>query len=195
MSRHTNVLGVVAIESRLWSSYLPVARDIPETPVDNNIVLRYWTLAIDYINSIRPQGISRNGPLPGDGKSDNGFPVLYLVSGRALDSPQKSYQAVFDALRSGSHPVAFAAIQGAGPLDYQDYPVTHPLYSFLLPGRRGSQKSAGHKHGENPIGDTAVIISNFTSFLLNRSTDATPDRHAVSGSLYVESKGLPGFKL
>jgi hypothetical protein len=194
ISRHTNVLGVAAIESRLWSSYLPVPRSIIETPVDDNIVLRYWTIVVNYFNSIRPQGISRSGPLPGDGNSDNGLPVLYLISGRALDSPQKSYQAVFDALRSGSHPVALAAIQRAGPLDYQDYPVTHPLYSFFLRGQKGAQKNTDQRH-EDPVSDTAAIISNFTSFLLNRSKGTTPNRHSINGSLYVESKGLPGFRL
>jgi hypothetical protein len=192
--RHANVLGVVAIESRLWSSYLPVPRDIPKTPVDDNIVLRYWTIAVNYFNSIRPQGISRNGPLPGNGNSDSGFPVLYLISGRALDSPQKFYQAVFDILRSGSHPVALAAIQETGPLDYQDYPVTHPLYSFLLPGRKDAQKNAAKKH-EDPIGDTAGIIGNFASFLFNRSNGTTSDHHEINGSPYVESKGMPGFRL
>jgi hypothetical protein len=191
ISHHHNILGVVAIESRLWSSYLPISRVIPETPVDGNVILRYWTLIVNYLSSIRPQGIIRSGPLPGEENSDNGLPVLYLLSGRALDSPQKKkpYQAVFDALRSGSSPAALAVIQGAGPLDYQDYPVTHPLYSFLLPGQKGTQKS------EDPIGDTAGIMSNFASLLLNRSAATIPNRHTINGSLYVESKGLPGFKL
>jgi hypothetical protein len=198
ISRNANVIGVVAIASRLWSASLPLPRAIPQTLVNDNIVLRYWTLVGNYVNSVRPQRIVRNGALPGDGNSDGGFPVLYLISGKALNLPKgreplirKRYQAVFDTLRSGKGPVALAAIQEAGPLDYQDYPVTHPLYSFLVPGR----KVAGHTQ-KDPIGDTAGIITNFVSFLLNRSNNGTvSNRHAISGSLYVESKGLPGFKL
>ncbi|MDR2718967.1 MAG: hypothetical protein LBB89_13010 [Treponema sp.] len=195
IARYTNILGVVAIESRLWSSYLPEPRNIPQVPAYAGIIMRQWANIKSHLVNVLPQRVNRSGPLPGAGISFRGLPVLYLVSGRALDSKkQKPYQAVFDSMRSGLGRVAIAAIQGAGPLDYQDFPFTYPIYSFLLPGLKGAEKS------EDPIGDTAGIIGNFASFLLEQSEQAEetsitiPPRHAISGSLYLESKGLPGLR-
>jgi hypothetical protein len=195
IAANSNVRGVVAIESRLWSAYLPEPRTALAVPTAEGTfqekIRHYWTEIVNRLNSMRPQRVSRRGPLPGAELSGSGLPVLYLVSGRALDSSQgqKPYQAVFDALRSGSGPVAIAAIEGAGPLDYQDYPLTHPIYSFLLPGLKGAQQSA------EPVSDTAGIIGNFASLLLEQAEFAPPPRHAISSRLYVESRGLPGFRL
>ena len=191
VSAYDNVRGVVAIEGRLWSSYLPAPRKVRATRMGRGIIQRQWTNMVNRFNNMRPQQVSRSGPLPGAELSGRGLPVLYLVSGRALDSSQgqEPYQAVFDVLRSGSGPVAIAAIEGAGPLDYQDYPLTHPVYSFLLPGMKGAQWSA------DPIGDTAGIIGNFASLLLEQAEINPPPRQAISGRLYVESRGLPGFRL
>jgi hypothetical protein len=152
----------------------------------------FWTNMVNRFNNLQPQQVARNGPLPGAELSQPGLPVLYLVSGRALDTPegQKPYQAVFDTLRSGSGPTAIAAIEGAGPLDYQDYPLTHPIYSFLLPGQKDIRQVS-----EDPIGDTASIIGNFASLLWEQAEIGALPRYAISGSLYVESKGLPGFRL
>ena len=192
ISTHSAVRGVVAIESRLWSSYLPEPRKVRITPIASGLVRRYWANFINRLDRMRPQRVSRSGPLPGAELSGHGLPVLYLVSGRALDATQgqKPYQAVFDTLRSGSGPVALAAIKEAGPLDYQDYPFTHPIYSFLLPGQKNIRQMS-----ENPISDTAGIIGNFASLLLEQAEFNPPPRHTISGSLYVESRGLPGFRL
>jgi len=195
ISRHHNVLGMVAIESRLWSSYIPEPHNTPRFSTGAGIIMRRWAGIINRLINVLPQQVSRNGPLPGAGISFRGLPVLYLVSGRALDpKKQKPYQAVFDSMRSGLGRVAIAAVQGAGPLDYQDYPFTYPIYSFLLPGQKGAQKS------EDPIGDTAGIIGNFATYLLEQAEQVEemgvgiPSRYTISGSLYVESKGLPGFR-
>jgi len=196
ISQYNNVLGIVAIECRLWSSYLSESPAVPDVPVGGGMILRQWVNIKTRLVNLLPRRVNRGGPLPGAGITFRGLPVLYLVSGKALDPKgQKPYQAVFDSMRSGLGRVAIAAIQGAGPLDYQDSPFTHPLYSFLLPGQKGAEKS------KDPIGDTAGIIGNFASFLLEQAEDAEetgvsiPSRQTISGSLYVESKGLPGFRL
>jgi len=196
ISQYNNVLGIVAIECRLWSSYLPESPAVPYVPAGGGTLLRQWVNIENRLINLLPRRVSRSGPLPGAGLSFRGLPVLYLVSGKALDSKrQKPYQAVFDSMRSGLGRVAIASIQGAGPLDYQDFPFTYPMYSFFLPGLKDAQKS------EDPIGDTAGIIGNFASFLLEQAEQAEemginiPPRHTITGSLYVESKGLPGFRL
>ena len=174
-------------------------------------------------NSLKRPRVERTGPLP-EAAPVTGLPVLYLVSGRALN-PQgrrpaplsRGYRAVFDAFDTGPGPVALAAIEGAGPYDYQDFPVTHPVVSFLRPGLKDTVKSI------NPVSDTAAVIGNFAVYLLEReeqrrnslltefffNTDAEsepefpelvrefniPPRQPVSGSLHVQSRGLPGFRL
>jgi hypothetical protein len=196
ISQYNNVLGIAAIECRLWSSYLPESPAVPIVPVGGGVILRQWVNIKTRLVNVLPRRVSRSGPLPGAGITFRGLPVLYLVSGRALDSKgQKPYQAVFDSMRSGLGRVAITAIQGAGPLDYQDFPFTHPIYSFLLPGQKGAEKN------EDPIGNTAGIIGNFASFLLEQAEDVEemgvniPSRQTISVSPYVESKGLPGFRL
>jgi hypothetical protein len=184
LSRHGNAKGVVAIESRLWSSYFPQSYDTIDIPNDAHIVRRYATEIVNSLINLLPRRVNFTGPLPG-----TGLPLLYLVSDKALEAPsrgQNPYQAVLTSFRTGSGPSALATIEGAGSLDYQDYPITHPVYSFLLPGRKTAQKS------ENPVNDTASIISNFASFVIETNT---PPRYALSGKLHLESKGLPRLRL
>jgi len=169
--RHSDALGVIAIGSRLWSSYLGEPRVI-EPLTDTGMIPRMRTNISNWYQGIRPQRVIRTGLLP-----EAGLPVLYLVSGRALDTGrgQRAYQAVFDALHSGYGPVALAAIKSAGPLDYQDFPLTQPMLSFFLPGLRGAERS------ENPIADTAGVIGNFASHLLER-------RQAEQDRLFEQSQ-------
>ena len=187
-SRYGQALGVVAIESRLWSSYLSQDRHAPEIPPSAGRIRYQWSLFTSRLRNMGSQRVTRTGPLPGAG-----LPVLYLICGRALDTKrQKPYQAVFDTVHSGSGAAALAAIRSAGPLDYQDIPFTHPLYSFFLPGLKKIPKS------ENPTGDTAGIIGNFAVYLLERTRQTeviTPPRQTITGDLYTESRGLPGFRL
>jgi hypothetical protein len=187
-SRYRNVTGIVAIESGLWSSYQDKLRQAPEIPADWGALRRYQAAFINHLHRLQPGRVERTGRLPG-----GGIPVLYLVSGRALEDGkgQKPYQAVFDALRIAPGPAAIAAIESAGPLDYQDFPVTHPLYSFLLPGLKGAPQNG------NPVGDTASIIGNFASYLLEQAGQKhnIPPRQTIGGNLYIESKGLPSFRL
>jgi len=165
------VLGVVAVESRLWSSYREEARPAPEIPAAAGKTRYQWHLLTSRLRNMGPRKVVREGALPGGGPA-GGLPVMYLVSGSALDAPQgqKPYQAVFDAFRQGSGPAVLAAVEGSGPLGYQDYPLTHPLYSLLLPGHKGA------KAGKSPVGDTAAIVGNYAVFLLERAKEAEQER-------------------
>ena len=157
-----NMLGAVCVEGRLWSSYQAEARPSPEIPASAGILRRQWFALASRMQNMQPRKVVREGALPA-----SGLPVLYLISGRALDAGkgQQPYRAVFDALLHGSGPVALAAVESAGPLDYQDYPLTRPVYSFLLPGRGATS--------ESPVADTAAIIGNFAVFLLERAREGT----------------------
>jgi hypothetical protein len=198
---NNNVLGIVAVESRLWSSY---QTESPAAPKDSSVrKFTYRSLLdiVDRIPNLLPRTLKREKILP----SAN-LPVLYLVSGKALNHPQMDYgmgknpyQAIFDAQRLASGPIAVAAIIDTGPLDYQDFPVTHPIYSFSIPGK---------KDAFTCISDTAGIINNFASSLIEQTVQSEsenddfrqpvtviPPRSPISGSLYVESKGMAWLKL
>jgi hypothetical protein len=125
------------------------------------------------------------------------------------EKKRKNYQAVINAMRSGTGPAALAVIESAGPLDYQDIPLTYPIYSFFMPGKKDGKKS------KNPVSETADIIGGFASFLLEKARENTPvldtaefsnensaskpknipQRNAVKSNFYFESKGLKGFGL
>jgi len=211
LERHGDALGVVAVESRLWDSFQTEPRVI-EPLTDTGMVQRLRTNITNWFYGRRRLRVSRTGHLP-----EAGLPVLYLVSGRALETGRRQYRAVFDALRSGEGSVALAAIKSAGPLDYQDFPVTQPMLSFFLSGLRGEGRSG------DPIGDTAGIIGNFASFLLEhrmaeeedyeydiaepglelepgserpaRREIDIPPRSTIRGNLHIESRGLPALRL
>ncbi|MDR2922871.1 MAG: hypothetical protein LBU85_05965 [Treponema sp.] len=199
---NNNVLGIVAVENRLWSSY---QAESPADPWSSS--MRKLIDIVDHFPDLSPKTLKRAEVLP----SAN-LPVLYLVSGKALKYPlldydgrrKNPYQAVFDTQRSASGPIAIAAIVDSGPLDYHDFPLTHPFYSFLLSGKRDAN---------NPISDTAGIIGNFASLLIEQSVQAhetqaetenddfqqpvtiIPPRSPISGRLYVESKAMDWLKL
>jgi hypothetical protein len=192
---NNNVLGIVAGESRLWSSYKTESPGAPKAPMRRLIDI------VDRLLDLLPKYVKLTETLP-----PGNFPVLYLVSGRVLKYPiwdfgngKNPYQAIIDTLLLASCPIMMAAIEDAGPLDYQDFPLTHPVYSFSLPWKEDAI---------NPISDTAGIIGNFAALLLEQSVQpesedddsqqpviaiapsGAPLRSQISGSLYVESKGM-----
>jgi len=202
---NNNVLGIAAVESRLWSSYQTESPAASNSSMSENSYRRLMDI-IDRIMDLLPKTLKREDSLP----SAN-LPVLYLVSGRALKHPvldygmgKNPYQAIFDSRRLASGPITIAAIEDAGPLDYQDFPLTHPVYSFTLPWLKDS---------ENSISDTASIIGNFASLLLEQSAPSgapqaepesddyrqpatvIPPRSPISGSLYVDGRGMDWLKL
>jgi hypothetical protein len=102
-----------------------------------------------------------------DQKSGDRYKAVYgTLQNSALNSKENPVQSSFNF-------AALAAVQGAGPLDYTDYPATHPVYKILFPGREKTRLQ-----GIDRITDTSDLISNFSASLLEgriapvkRSTD------------------------
>jgi hypothetical protein len=197
VSRHGNIRGIVAVESRLFSAFRSDPLPPPQVPSDARWFSRTWQL-FDGLKARRVTGL---GALPRPG-----FPTLYLVSDRALAASfgekllQNPYRAVWETIRAFNGPVVLAAFDGAGPLDYCDYPLTHPIYSILFPGRNKDAKKSA-----NPIQDTVNLIGNFAVMLLEQeaanSADTPPAaplftipvHQPLNGGVYIERKGLPNF--
>jgi hypothetical protein len=212
-----NVLGIIAIENRLWSSYQTESPVVSDDPSTRGFNFHRFLKFVDRLADLLPKTFKRAESLP----SAN-LPVLYLVSGRALKYPsldygkgKNPYQAIFDTERLASGPIAIAAIEGTAALDYQDFPLTHPVYSFSLPEHIND--------AVNSISDTASIIGNFASLLIEQSMQAAqaepaaqnepaepeepedddpqqpvtliPLRSPINGRLYVESKVMTWLKL
>jgi hypothetical protein len=204
---NNNVLGIIAIESRLWSSYeteAPVGSKNSSTRGYNYSIL---TKVVDSLTNLLPKTLKSTKTL----LPSANLPVLYLVNGRALNYPsldygmrKNPYRAIFDTERFASGPIAIAAIKDSGPLDYQDFPLTHPVYSFSLPGQLND--------AVNAISDTASIIGNFASLLIEQSMQAAqaepteqagpedddfqqpeaviPPRSPINGNLFIESRAM-----
>jgi hypothetical protein len=203
------VLGIIAVESRLWSSYETEAPVVHKNSFARGFSYRILTEIVDRLTNLLPKTLKRTKTL----LPSANLPVLYLISGRALNYPlldygrgKNPYQAIFDTGRLGSGPIAIVAIKDTTALDYQDFPLTHPVYSFSLPGQLND--------AVNAISDTAGIIGNFASLLIEQSVQSAqtepaepddddfqqpvtniPPRSPINGNLYAESRAMSWLRL
>lgn len=147
------VLGLVAVESRLWSVWEPEPPPSAGAVPGENPLRRALGFVGRWFARFRPEKISGPGEAPAPA-----IPLLCLVSDRAFDGEpaRRDYAALFAGLQNSRGPAALAALEGAGPLDYSDFPAEYPLYSALFPGRR-----PGGSFTRNPSGDTAAVIARF----------------------------------
>jgi hypothetical protein len=156
-------LGLVMVESRLWSSWEPAPAPAPPAPGENPVLGALRRLPA----RIMPERLGG----PGEPESP-GIPVLYLVSGRALEEKpaRRDYAALFAALRNSSGPAALAVLEGAGPLDYSDFPAEYPLYRALFPG---PPRAAGPA-GAFPAAEAAALAARFYDLAAGASETPGP---------------------
>ena len=198
-ARYRSAKGIVAIESRLWSAYRsapPASWEIP--PKAGRFQIWRENIAARF-RALKPEQTGGLADLP-----KPGLPVLYLISDNALHDRKRQlpYQAVLKIQRTYSPvPSALAALAGAGPLDYCDFSLTFPVYSFFFPGWKYEEKN------KNPVEDTASLIGNFSLMLLERESSGAsgeapppftpniilPEKRRVGGKVYIENRGLPEF--
>jgi hypothetical protein len=146
------VRGLVTVESRLWSAWEAEVPPAVEAEPSRNPLRRFLGFAGRWFARLRPEKI--RGPAEARPPA---IPLLCLVSDRAFDGEpaRRDYAALFAGLRNSRFPAALAALKGAGPLDYSDFPAEYPLYSALFPG--GERKLFTRR----PAEDTAGIIARF----------------------------------
>ncbi|MDR0623415.1 MAG: hypothetical protein LBG10_03200 [Treponema sp.] len=155
--RAAAVKGIIAVEPGLWRVYRAEERKFRAAPEGAGRLLQAWTGIQNRFINFKPLRISGFDPPPRPA-----VPVTYLVSDRVWDQrPGKSrYGAVRETLRNSSHPAALVSLDGAGPLDYTAYPLSHPLYSALFPGLK---KTAWE--GADLTGTVVTIMANFSAAL------------------------------
>ncbi|MDR0998553.1 MAG: hypothetical protein LBL70_05750 [Treponema sp.] len=160
------VRGIIAVESRFWSLRKAEERQLAMVPRGANWLLRGKILALNRLAGLAPLGIDglETPPRPR-------FPVLYLASDRAFnfEPAEGDYAAAYALLRGSANPAVIASFEGAGPLDYTDYPADYPLFSSLFPGRIRTGLPGGDFTGR-----TADLIANFAALLLQNTGAELP---------------------
>jgi hypothetical protein len=188
-NRLYGALGLVAVESRLWSAWEPELPPAGVVEPDQNPLLRALGALRRWFARLRPTRIQ--GPAE---PRPPAIPVLYLVSGRALDEEAagRDYGAVFAGLRNSQGPAALAALEGAGPLDYSDFPAKYPLYSALFPGPKGAAPAATGDRAGDSSALTAALIARFCELAAGAPGDPGPGANGTNGNpVYSGNPGNP----
>jgi hypothetical protein len=153
--RNPQIQGIVAVESPFWSFYQPEERDAPAPPEEAVQWFKtFWSTVTGWFTRLVPQKIAGLARAP-----DPEIPVLFIVSDRA-DNPRykgKRYLPVTRSLRE-SGKTFMAAIDGAGILDYTDYPAKYPLYSAFFSGSKPSRLKK-----QDYMAETASLIRAFAA--------------------------------
>ena len=160
-ARGIKIRGLIAIESPLWSLYREELFDDPPLPPDSP-----WFSSVRYglnrwLWGIKPKKIAGLGQIP-----ELSRPLLFLVSDRIRDDKyrDKKYGALrkcFDAARSSA---LLVSVDGAGPLDYSDFPGMYPLIAAFYSGAgKPAWNRAGSAEPADAPGGTARIIANFAA--------------------------------
>ncbi|MDR0557294.1 MAG: hypothetical protein LBG43_05425 [Treponema sp.] len=150
---------VVAVESRLWSSFYHEEEPI-ETPDDLSWFANMRFKADSWFRSRQPKKVNRIAGAPVMRK-----PALFLVSDAVLKAKERdgTYIALLNALyASGAAPALLLAGQGMKAPDYLDYPAVQPLYSAAV---LGAGKDPGARRAS--VTNTAAAIASFASFFID----------------------------
>jgi hypothetical protein len=181
------IRGLILIESPFWSSYegeKPREEALPESPLG-----RLRLMVSRRLNALKPEKIAGIAEVP-----EPGYPLLILVSDSALESPmrQDRYYPLFQMIQNTRVPLVLAAVDGAGPLDYSDYPEKFPLLSALNPGKKKPAWSDA-----DFVPGTASLMANFAALLAN--PEAPPALFPLPGPVHTETRGWnlpsPGYIL
>jgi hypothetical protein len=171
------IRGLIAIESPLWSVYREDALNIPDLPPDAG-----WFESVRHglnrwLQEMKPKKIAGPGQIP-----ELSIPLLFLVSDQSRESEYQSgqYQALFGTFKAARGPAVLASADGAGPLDYSDFPVRYPIISALFPGHREKLRN-----NLDAPGETAEIITRFAAGILETAGE-------TRGETYDETYGEPG---
>ena len=181
-----NIRGLIVIETQLWSVYREKALKISDPPPGTG-GFRGWFQSIRYsLNrwylEMQPKKLAGLGQIP-----ELSAPVLFLVSDKCRENKYRDgrYLALFRSFNAARGPAVLASADGAGPLDYSDFPVTYPLITALFPGRLKPARS----NLEAPA-VTAGIISYFAARVLEaQEGEPSPlGKASLPAGVLVESR-------
>jgi hypothetical protein len=181
--RYPGVRGIITVEAALWSGFRAEVRDAPAP--EGSWFARALGAVKNRAAALRPLKIAGTGPAPRPV-----VPVLNLVSDRiqSREPGDPRYLPLREMMENSPHPMALLSLEGAGPLDYTDYPATHPLYPFLFPGKEKRNFGAAEA-----IENTVTVISDFAVLVLAArpglsSGTAIPARRGLEAEFQLETR-------
>jgi hypothetical protein len=170
---HPAVKGIIAVESPLWSLYEAEPKAAPEKS-------GWWSGLAEGLAGLRPRPVRLNGSLPRPL-----IPSLFLASDKAASPKERNaeYAPLVRSLRLPESNAVLVAVEGAGVLDYTDYPAKYPLYSLLFSGRaKAAWADRDFTEG------TAALMGNFAALAIG---DPALERRetGLSGKTHIEPGG------
>jgi len=137
------VRGLVAVESPLWSLYAEEVNLIPEIPVNASWFQSVKIGIYGWYLEIKPKKITGVAGIPALSR-----PALFLVSDRSREPMNRGtaqklrsekrpgrYKALHECFASAKGQAVLVSADGAGPLDYSDFPLRYPIVTTILRGR------------------------------------------------------------
>jgi hypothetical protein len=187
IAQHITVRGIIAVEGPPLS-VLEGEPPLPPAAFGNpNWIIRTWERFRDWSANLGPKRITRVGETPA-----LGLPVCLILSDRVLREKDRigRYGPLLQIFWASEEPGVWAALSGAGLLDYTDIPRKYPLYSFLFPGY---EKPALPR--EDMSSSIAALITNFTLTIMENddmddlSESFTGPRRLPETGLHIETNG------
>ncbi|MDR2403863.1 MAG: hypothetical protein LBD78_07515 [Spirochaetaceae bacterium] len=189
------VRGIIAVESPVLSVLRGEERPISAAPRDAGWFRSLWTGLSGWAAGFRPKKINTMTALP-----DPKVPVLFLVSGWALDLQRRSkrYETVFRVFDAATGPAVLAAIPGSQPQDYSDIPLKYPVFSIRLPG-----ENPAFRQSDYFMRRTTALISNFTALIFEEMPDfrespgsriSIPPKILFNDTIHIETGGAWNYQ-
>jgi hypothetical protein len=158
LDRHPEVKGLIAVESPLWSAYQVEVRYPLEPPEESVQWFKsVWTSITNGFINLFPKKIIGIKEVP-----HPAIPMLFITTDRIADPRHRDrvYKPIVRVLQT-SPVAALATIEGAGFLDYSDYPAKYPLYSAFFSGSKGELWEDG-----DFIEGTASLMTAFAALVI-----------------------------
>ena len=155
------IRGIIAIESSLWSLYSEEILDLPALPPDADWLASVLHGLEGWYLKIKPKKLTGPGEPPG-----LSVPLLFLASDR-VHYPGSRYRAMLKSYDAARGPAILVSADGAGLLDYSDFPDKYPLVTALVRGRGKSKWN-----NTNAPFKTSEIITGFAASVLGPAGEA-----------------------
>jgi len=199
------VRALIAIEAPLWSLYAEEVNQIPEIPADASWFQSVKLGAYRWLMEIKPGKITGMTHIP-----ELSVPTLFLISdwsrGTATGRQRRSsgtrpgrYDALFKCFDSARGQASLVSADGAGPLDYSDFPARYPIITFIMRGRSAAAWNFSFSNfslnspawnADSAPAQSAAIITNFAESVFRAEEDESwrLGRAALTARIQIEKK-------
>jgi hypothetical protein len=178
LTHHPEVKGLIAVESPLWSVYQVEERAPPEPPEEAVQWFKsIWSSVTTGFINLFPKKIIGIERVP-----HPEIPIFFITSDRitAPHHREGAYKPIVSVLQTATN-VALTTVEGAGFLEYSDYPAKYPLYATFFSGVQGGLWEKG-----SCIEGTASLMTCFAALVMA----ATPQDLVKPPAVLIPQKRL-----